>query len=100
MADYIEVDITTLEQDIDELKETLRLAKNGEADMFETIKELDAMWEGPAHEAFSRQFTADRQILQAFLDNVEGMVESMENAKNSYRKCEASVRTEIEKIKI
>lgn len=100
MSDYIEVDIATLEQDVRELEETLALVRNDMKSMFETVNELDAMWDGPANEAFNRQFTADRNLFEELCDAVDDIIDSMENAKNAYRKCEAAVKEEIDKIKI
>ncbi len=100
MADYIEVNITALEQDIGELQETLKLVRGDMGAMFDTVQELDTMWDGPANEAFNRQFEADRQTLEALCEAVEDILGSMENAQGEYRKCEAGVREEIEKIRI
>lgn len=100
MADYIEVDITTLEQDIEALKEAVGLVRGDMASMFGTISELDAMWDGPANAAFNMQFDRDRQTLEALCGTVDDIIDSVENAKNSYRKCETAVRDEINKIKI
>ena len=100
MADYIEVNITALEQDTRELRETLKLVRDDMGAMFDTVQELDTMWDGPANEAFNRQFESDRQTLLALCKAVEDILGSMENAQGEYRKCEAGVREEIEKIRI
>ena len=100
MADYIEVDISTLDQDVRGLAETLEKVRKDMNDMFGTIKELNSMWEGPAHETFMAQFEGDSQVFEALCNTVEGIIDSMNNAKDAYRKCEANVRDEIEKIKI
>lgn len=100
MADYIEVNITALEQDTKELRETLKLVRDDMGAMFDTVQELDTMWDGPANEAFNKQFESDRQTLLALCKAVEDILGSMENAQGEYRKCEAGVREEIEKIRI
>ena len=100
MADYIEVNITALEQDTKELRETLKLVRDDMGAMFDTVQELDTMWDGPANEAFNRQFESDRQTLLELCKAVEDILGSMENAQGEYRKCEAGVREEIEKIRI
>ncbi|MBD5479360.1 MAG: hypothetical protein HDR14_08740 [Lachnospiraceae bacterium] len=100
MADYIEVNITALEQDTGELRETLKLVRDDMGAMFDTVQELDTMWDGPANEAFNKQFESDRQTLLALCKAVEDILGSMENAQGEYRKCEAGVREEIEKIRI
>ncbi len=100
MSDYIEVDITTLEQDVRELEETLALVRNDMKSMFETVNELDTMWDGLANEAFNRQFAADRNLFEELCDAVNDIIDSMGNAKNAYRKCEAAVKEEIDKITV
>ena len=100
MADYIEVDISALDQDVKDLAETLEMVRKDMNDMFGAIKELDAMWEGPAHDVFALQFEADRQVFNNLCDTVDSIIDSMDNAKSDYRKCEANVRGEIDKIKI
>lgn len=100
MSDYIEVDIATLEQDVRELEETLALVRNDMQVMFQTVSELDAMWDGPANEAFNRQFAADRNMFEELCDSVDDIIDSMENAKNAYRRCEAAVKEEIDRIQV
>lgn len=100
MADYIEVNITTLEQDIKDLKEAVKLVRGDMQSMFETISELDAMWDGPANAVFNLQFGRDRQTLASLCGAVDDIIESMEEAAGSYRKCEEAVREEIGRIKI
>lgn len=100
MSDYIEVDITTLEQDVRELEQTLALVKIDMKSMFDTVSELDAMWDGPANEAFQRQFATDRDLFEELCDAVDDIIDSMGNAKDAYRKCEAAVKEEIDKIQV
>ena len=100
MADYIEVDISALDQDVRDLTETLEKVRKDMNDMFDTMKKLDTMWEGPAHEAFMAQFDGDRQVFEELCNTVEGIIGSMEDAKNAYRKCEENVSSEIDKINI
>lgn len=100
MADYIEVDIASLERDVKELEETLTLIRNDMKFMFDTVKELDAMWDGPANEAFQRQFVNDRNLFEELCSAVEDIIDSMEDAGNAYRKCEVSVKEEIDKMQI
>ena len=100
MADYIEVNIQTLEQDIKDMEEALKLVESDMTSMFESVNALDTMWDGPANAAFNRQFLADKQPFEALCEAVDGIIDSMDNAKNSYRKCEATVKEEINRIKI
>lgn len=99
MADYIEVNVKTLEDDIKTMQEALEQVRNDMKGMFDSLGELDTMWDGPANEAFNRQFGIDHQTFQSLCDSVDGIIDSMENAKDAYRKCEEAVKGEIDRIK-
>lgn len=100
MADYIEVDIATLGQDIGELKEVLNSIRRDMQSMFESVRELDRMWEGPSNAAFNRQFDMDWRMMEVVCKAVEGVIDGMGNAKNSYLKCEMDVKMEVDQIRI
>ncbi len=100
MADYIEVNMKTLETDTGNMEEKLGVVKNDMKSMFDAVAELDTMWDGPASTEFQRQFNVDKQIFDEVCRAVEGMLDSMRNAIKSYNECEAAVSTEISRIKI
>lgn len=100
MSDYIEVNIRTLEQDVKEMENTLKLVRNDMNDMFNSVKELDTMWDGPANQAFNQQFQTDKQVFEELCAAVDEIIDSMKNAKESYSKCEAEVSEEINRIKV
>lgn len=100
MADYIEVNISTLEQDIKDMGIAVEQIRKDMADMFESVSELDTMWDGPANQAFNQQFVLDKQIFEEICGAVEGIIDSMKNAQESYLRCEAAVSEEIERIKV
>lgn len=99
MADYIEVNVETLEMDIKIMQDTLKQVREDMKGMFDSVSELDTMWDGPANEAFIHQFGIDHQTFQSLCDSVDGIIDSMENAKDAYRKCEGAVKDEINRIK-
>ena len=100
MGDYIAVNIETLEQDIKDLEETLASIRGEMNGMFESVSELDKMWDGPANAVFVQQFLTDKGIFEDLCESVDGIIDSMNNAKTTYRKCEANVKSEIDKIKV
>ena len=96
MADIIEINIGTLANDIGEmqmLREEMRKA-------FESITELDAMWNGPANDAFNQAFRSDHEAMEEMCKIIDSLISYMENARDEYRKCEASVSSEIDSIRI
>ena len=100
MADYIEVDITTLEQDVKTLEEALKSVEKDMSGMFDSVAALNTMWDGPANEAFVQQFEIDHQVFGNLCTTIREIIDSIENAKDAYRKCENNVSDEINRIKI
>jgi WXG100 family type VII secretion target len=100
MADYIEVNIQTLEQDTKDMESAVKQVRGDMDAMFNSVTELDSMWDGPANTAFNQQFNVDKQVFEELCAAIDGIIDSMKNAKDSYRKCEASVSEEIGKINI
>lgn len=100
MADYIEVNISTLEQDVKDMEATVEQIRKDMNDMFESVSELDTMWDGPANQTFNQQFVLDKQIFDEICGAVEGIVASMKNAQESYLHCEAAVSEEIDRITV
>lgn len=100
MADYIEIDISTLAQELQKLENALHLIRKEEKQMFTAMQELNQMWEGPANTIFTQQFERDRLVFDDMCEAVENIAKSIENAMDSYCRCEVSVRDEIDRMKI
>ena len=100
MADYIEVNMKTLEQDTRNMEEKLETIKREMGSMFDSVAELDTMWDGPASDEFKRQVNMDSQVFDEVCRAVDGMLDSMRNAIKSYNECEAAVSAEINRINI
>lgn len=100
MADTIETNTGTMEKDVSSLKGTLNLIRQDMKEMFDAVTELNSTWSGQANEAFNRQFLADRSLLELLCGEAEGVIDSMENAKDAYNKCESEVSQEIDRIRI
>lgn len=100
MADIIETNINAMEQDIKDMRDVLKKIRQDMNGMFDAVIELDNTWSGSAKEAFKKQFLTDKMDFEEICTAVENIIESMENAKNSYRKCEAEIEQEITRIPI
>jgi WXG100 family type VII secretion target len=100
MASQIEISMTTLDQDINSMSTLLNQIRTNMNGMFDSIQELDAMWDGPAHQAFAEQVTADKALMVTLCNTVQEIIESMENAKTSYRQCESAVADVVNQIEI
>jgi len=100
MSEVIEVNTSTLEQDVSFLNEQAALIKKNIYKMYAITDELNGMWEGPAKEAFVKNLQVDREKMIEALREAEHIVELINRAVEVYRKCELSVSEEIENLKI
>lgn len=100
MADIIEINIGTLVNDITQMQTEIRALRDEMRLAFDSVTELDAMWNGPANDAFNQAFNADHQAMEEMCRILDSLVSYMENARDEYRKCEASVSAEIDAIRI
>lgn len=100
MGNYIEVDIETLKRDYENMEQILRLVRNDMDMVLEDVQELGTMWKGAAHDAFFEQVNIDNGILQDVAAEVDGVIDSMENAARLYQACEEEIDASIDAIKI
>ena len=100
MADIIEINIGTLANDIGEMQTEVKMLREEMRKAFESITELDAMWNGPANDAFNQAFRSDHEAMEGMCKTIDSLIQYMENARDEYRKCEASVSSEIDSIRI
>jgi len=87
----IEISTERLQEDIRRMSECQQEAERQTKRMFETMQELDSMWDGPANQAFQAQFTADHQTMEELCREVRSLISCMEFARKEYDQCESAV---------
>lgn len=100
MADIIKVNTVTLKNDTEDIKTRLSNISQKVQSMKEDVKELNSMWEGVANKKFNRVFLEDIQSLAELCDQLNGIVSFETNAKTKYDKCENTVGTYVDQMKI
>ena len=100
MAEIIEVNTSTLENDTDDIARELIAIRSDMSSMFNAVTELNTMWTGSANAAFTAQFTNDREMMEEMCKNLDGLVESLKFAKAEYEKCENQVLGTVRAIKL
>ncbi len=100
MADFININIGTLANDIDSMQIELEGLRTSMKNAFDSVNELDQMWNGPANDAFNQAFLTDEQLMNDMCEIIQGLIGYMENARDEYRKCESLVSAEIDSIRI
>ena len=100
MQQEIAVNTSTLASDIETLQGQLNSIKNDMEKMYEAVRVLDNMWDGPANEAFKRQFHADQEDMKTLCETIQGIIDDMTYAKGEYNTCENEISGIISSIHI
>lgn len=94
-VNLIEIETESLQSDITKMTEAVGNAQKQTDAMFETMAELDTMWDGQANEAFKAQFALDHTAMQELCNEVVNLISCMEFAKQTYEQCEDEVYQKI-----
>ena len=100
MADMIEINISNLKGDIQDMQTEIGEIRRIMAQAYQAVGELDAMWDGPANIEFNKAFNNDRAAMEELCKIVDHLIGYMENARDEYTKCEAAVSAAIDGIRI
>lgn len=100
MAKEITVNTDTLSSTIDEAQGYLDIITRDLGKMYETVKVLDTMWDGPANDAFNLQFANDEKDMRAICETIQKIIECHTFAKDSYNQCETAVESIVSAIKV
>lgn len=98
-VNVIEINTKLLDKDTNKMVQELGSIKLEMKAMFDSIKELDTMWEGSAKTEFLAQFNKDYEKLTDICKAVIEFVCCMIYASEEYFKCEITVNDLIETIK-
>lgn len=100
MADMIEINISILKKDIEDMQAEIQEVRKYMGLAYEAVDQLDAMWDGPANMEFNKAFKSDRTAMVELCKMVDHLINYMENARDEYTKCEATVSAAIDGIRI
>ena len=100
MANEITINTWTLSGDIETLQQQLNVIKADMNKMYDAVRVLDSMWDGPANQAFNVQFNKDRDDMAELCNMVQKIIDCMEYAKKEYNSCEADVGSIVASIAI
>ena len=100
MSKQITINTNTLNREISALRSHLQAIEQDLGNMYSAVRRLDAMWEGPANEAFRAQFESDRKSMEELCKTIRQIIECMEFAKNKYNQCETNVESIVQSIRV
>jgi WXG100 family type VII secretion target len=96
----IEMNTSTLAGDIESLEGLVTSLRNQMKKMFQSVDELDRMWDGPANAAFNQQFQADYKTCEEMCKTLTDLIGSLRHAGEEYDKCEQNIDSMIRSIPI
>lgn len=96
----ITVNTSTLTGDINELQTALTNARTQLNEMFNQVRELDAMWDGAANAEFNVQFNNDYENMKKLCKTIESLISCMRYARDQYGACEKNVNGIVSSIVI
>ena len=100
MNHNITVNTDTLKKDSQDITTKAENLRASLEEVYNEVKALDTMWDGPANEVFVQQFNGDYELLNALCDSVKAFGEDLIDASREYEKCEDSVESAVRSIKV
>lgn len=96
----IEVDSEILQSQINQLSDTLERTRETLNQLTERVESLQAMWNGPAHDEFNRQYELDRERMENMCQIIANIIEGMQQARIAYDQCENEVSDIVASISV
>lgn len=100
MNHYIKISTESLKSDSNKINELVISAEKQLQTIYNEIEILDGMWEGPANEAFVKQFAQDYELFKNMCSFVRDFSNDMNNAAIEYERCENNVKDAIKAIRV
>ena len=100
MQQEIAINTGTLSGDIDVLQTQLNVIRRDMQNMYQAVRTLDTMWDGPSNAAFNVQFDKDHNDMTALCSTVQKIIDCMTYAKGEYDTCEHEVSAIIAAINV
>lgn len=97
-ATIFKVNTSRLNSDAGNVHATATQINKQLAALQQRVTELDAMWDGPSHQAFHQAFMDDLTALSTMIANLEKLYQYEVNAKEKYETCENRVINEVNQI--
>ncbi len=100
MGNIIEVNINTLEQDTDAVRDKMEGIKREVAKLDRIMSELNGMWEGASKKIYLQKLAQEKENIDALLEEADRIAKKMGEAVTIYKKCEMAVGQEIDEIRV
>lgn len=96
----IEIDTGLLARDTVSMDNKISRIEREMEEMFTAVRELDAMWDGPANETFVRMFQQDYETMRSFCRALHTLADCMSQARRTYENRENEAGGVVSAIRI
>lgn len=100
MAEKIKVDLAAMSGDIADMNALEKDAVSCLKELTTAVEALHTTWEGAAHDTLAASFRADQERMNTVMESLQRYVESLNYAKDEYKKCEDMVRDRVGSIQV
>ena len=100
MAATIEVNTSTLRNDISAINAEIKGLRNDVSRLKSTASQLSAMWDGNAKTAFITAVNNDIQRLEDLINMIGKFTDKTDNSRSEYEKCENAVASIVSSIRV
>lgn len=100
MAKELAINTLQLDRDAGEMEGLLYRIRREVDGMYEAIRVLNTMWEGPANETFSKQFDIDYRGTKTFCQTTGELIRCLEQSSRDYSRSERSVAEAVSSVRI
>ena len=95
-----EVDINMMAQDAAALENEVERFRSEFEKLIASVDELNRSWQGPAKKEFDAQVKLEEQECRDSIADLREVIDGLTKAKNEYSKCESTVGTLVNRIRI
>lgn len=96
----LEIDTSSLAGGRKDMEESLGSIQGTLDGIYTEIEELNAMWAGPANQAFRNSFQQDKERIAQIVKGMRDYLEHLENVQREYESCEQAVADIVAAVRI
>ncbi len=100
MANIVKINTDSLNSDISRIEQTERSIENVKNSINASIRSLNGMWQGPAHDKFEAQFAKDYEAMNEICEMLKDIIGNLKYARKGYDTCEDKVGDIVRSIKV
>lgn len=99
-SDFVNVNTDRLKGDISYMMNELEIINQNMKNLYENIEALNGMWNGPANDEFTKQFTSDYSLVTSNLEDIRKYLDALSECCSKYNSCENNVGQLVDTLQV